>query len=232
MRKNGDFLQSVDAIYDAGLHAEHWPDALASITQTVGGIAGTLEVFDRKSAMLTEFHSHGLPQPNEIAYFDHYCARNPRVPLLINGSAGGIVTDYMVFNERGMNRNAFYSDFPVPRRSECPPYIVSVYPAVEPAGRKHEGAGAYAIMFVHDPLNEHQSSVQLLRAVFGLTEAEAHITQALQAAMSPGDYAKKHGLSRNTVYTHLRKIKEKTNCRRQSELIRKLSEVKVWLRRN
>jgi DNA-binding CsgD family transcriptional regulator len=37
-------------------------------------------------------------------------------------------------------------------------------------------------------------------------------------------------LSLNTVYTHLRRIKEKTICHRMPELIRKLNDLHIPLR--
>ena len=42
--------------------------------------------------------------------------------------------------------------------------------------------------------------------------------------VTPGDYALTRSVSLNTVYTHLRRIKDKTRCRRMPELIRKLND--------
>ena len=50
---------------------------------------------------------------------------------------------------------------------------------------------------------------------------------ALCAGVSPDDYARERRLSRNTVYTHLRRIKEKTGCTRLPELIRKLNDART-----
>jgi DNA-binding CsgD family transcriptional regulator len=52
----------------------------------------------------------------------------------------------------------------------------------------------------------------------------------VQSGMSPGDYAREHAVSVNTVYTHLRRIKEKTGCHRMAELIRRLNDLQVPLR--
>ena len=56
------------------------------------------------------------------------------------------------------------------------------------------------------------------------TEAEASLAEALCAGVTPGDYALTRSVSLNTVYTHLRRIKDKTRCRRMPELIRKLND--------
>jgi DNA-binding CsgD family transcriptional regulator len=65
-----------------------------------------------------------------------------------------------------------------------------------------------------------------------LTEAEARLAQALQQGMSVTDYARERALSPNTAYTHLRRIKEKTGCKRMPELIRWLNDLRLPLRRD
>ncbi|HDO52946.1 MAG TPA: helix-turn-helix transcriptional regulator [Rhizobiales bacterium] len=72
----------------------------------------------------------------------------------------------------------------------------------------------------------------MLREMFGLTRAEASLARAMQGGVSPAGYAHAHKLSLNTVYTHLRRIREKTRCKRQAELIRKLNDIVIPLRRD
>jgi len=55
-----------------------------------------------------------LPPANELAYLDHYAGLNPRIPALINGKPGTLVTDYTVLDESGMSRNEFYEEFLAP----------------------------------------------------------------------------------------------------------------------
>jgi DNA-binding CsgD family transcriptional regulator len=50
--------------------------------------------------------------------------------------------------------------------------------------------------------------------------------------MSVTDYARERALSPNTAYTHLRRIKEKTGCKRMPELIRWLNDLRLPLRRD
>ena len=83
---------------------------------------------------------------------------------------------------------------------------------------------------IHDPLSRQASAQTVLRAAFGLTEAEAALAGALQSGRAPGDFARQSGVSLNTVYTHLKRIKEKTGCSRMPALIRKLSDLQAPLR--
>jgi DNA-binding CsgD family transcriptional regulator len=63
-----------------------------------------------------------------------------------------------------------------------------------------------------------------------LTRAEAQLAQALCAGTTTGAYAKEHCVSPNTVYSHLKHIREKTGCKGVPELIRKFGELNVALR--
>jgi DNA-binding CsgD family transcriptional regulator/PAS domain-containing protein len=116
------------------------------------------------------------------------------------------------------------ADFALPRRDGDLAYVVSGRPL--PRGGGGIGEGAAAIVFVHDPQARGARMVPLMRGVFGLTEAEANLAEALRAGTSIGDYARERMLSLNTVYWHLRRIKEKTGCRRLPELITKLNELR------
>lgn len=107
-------LSAIEAVYGAGFDELLWPNALAKITLAVGGIAGTLEVFERQDAGLAEFHSHGLPPENEVAYLHQYFSLNPRIPVLLTGKPGDIVGDYSILDERAMDRDPFYDGFLAP----------------------------------------------------------------------------------------------------------------------
>ena len=375
MATQESLLTAIEAIYAAGLDEMLWPDALAQVMHAVGGIAATLEIFERSTARLTELHAYGLPPANEVAYLDHYFSLNPRIPALMNVEPGTIVTDYTVLDERSMNRDTFYAgflaptgyryfiganfdasarqvflfsvqraakqghvgkdetkkmrllmphvrqafdmtrrlrrtnaadrsykaaldwlsdgvallradgrvvhanerfqaiarrgdgirihsgkvdiadpagrthfanaigavekarsgfepdscDITVPRQAGAPPYIVSIRPLVRAVRERHQ-TDADIIVFVHDHLQGNPATVRILRDLFGLTEAEANLARALQAGVTPNNYAQERAVSRNTVYTHLRRIKEKTTCHRLPELIRKLNDLHVPLR--
>jgi DNA-binding CsgD family transcriptional regulator len=119
------------------------------------------------------------------------------------------------------------TDFLVQRASDAPPYVVSVRPLAESATTP---SGAVAIVFVRGPTERDAAAAALLRSIFGLTEAEAGVAQALQSGITLGQYSHSRKVSLNTVYTHLRRIKEKLGCHRTAELIRKLNDVQIPLR--
>ncbi len=371
-----EFLFAIEAIYTAGLEAKLWPQALAGVMQCVGGIAATLEIYNRAPINLVEFHSIGIPPMNEVAYVADFSALNPRVPVLLSQQSGELTWDYMVKDEQQMKRDPFYSDFLAPARfryfigatltpteqehtlfsvqrsikqghidkshmaamrrfmphmqravdmarrlrgfagarhsleraldwladgvallradnkavyvnetlqrilrgddgirmrngfiefhtanaeghfstalksvrrvrddpqntvadfasprpSGNPPYIVSVRPLLVGDGLKRSDKTADAIIFIRDPLAQNIAAIQVLREAFGLTAAEANIAQALQLGIPLDDYARKKSVTINTVYTHLRRIKEKIGSSRMPELIRKLNDVQLPLR--
>jgi DNA-binding CsgD family transcriptional regulator len=117
-------------------------------------------------------------------------------------------------------------DFHVARPSGAAPYLVSVRPLMDKAALK----GAVAVVFIRDPVSANAASLRALREMFGMTKAEAHLAQAIQAGTPVSRYAQVHGTSINTVYTHLRRIKEKTGCSRMVQLVRKLNELQFPLR--
>jgi DNA-binding CsgD family transcriptional regulator/PAS domain-containing protein len=118
-------------------------------------------------------------------------------------------------------------DFAVSRAGGAPPYIVSLRPLAQRKDRDHN---AVAILFIHDPLRKNAAAMHAFRESFGLTEAEAALAEALQGGAALADYARDRRLSLNTVYTHLRRVKEKTGCTRLPELIRKLTDVQIRVR--
>jgi len=120
-------------------------------------------------------------------------------------------------------------DFIAPRRSGGEPYLVSVR-ALLVSEHTRQPQKCIAILFVRDPHARGALALVTLRELFGLTEAEANLAQALQSGTTVNDYSSKRGLSLNTVYTHLRRLREKTGSNRLPELIHKLNELRLPLR--
>jgi DNA-binding CsgD family transcriptional regulator len=114
-------------------------------------------------------------------------------------------------------------DFPVERRSGAACYTV----AVRPLPAEQCETDAAALIFIHDPLNGDKSSAALLGQMFGLTAAEAEVAKALCRGLSPDEYARAKGVSANTVYTQIRRLKDKTDSRRMAELLRKLNDAQA-----
>jgi DNA-binding CsgD family transcriptional regulator/PAS domain-containing protein len=121
-------------------------------------------------------------------------------------------------------------DFPVPRAADKPPYLVSVRPMARPSPESQSTLAAEAILFIRDPLNRGGVAGQMLREIFGLTEAEAGVAMALHSGSPLEQYARYSKVSLNTVYTHLRRIREKTGCHSVADLVRKLDELRILLR--
>lgn len=119
------------------------------------------------------------------------------------------------------------SDFPVPRPSGAPAYIVSLRPLPGGSEPVPVAERTVAVVFIRDRLARNRAAIRLLSELFGFTPAEATLAEALQRGLSPAIYARESGLSPNTVYTHLRRIKEKTGWTRTAELARRLSELHV-----
>lgn len=132
--------------------------------------------------------------------------------------------------QRVREPNAAFSatDFAVPREG-LPPYTVSVRPLLR-AGGEPTHPEAVAMLLVHDPLQQNLAAGRMLQELYGLTNAEAQLVQALGGGMTAVAYAQNRGISVTTVYTHLRRTREKTGWRSVAELTRRFHEVNVALR--
>jgi DNA-binding CsgD family transcriptional regulator len=122
------------------------------------------------------------------------------------------------------------TDFAVPREG-LPPYTVSVRPLLQ-AGNEPTHPEAAAMLLVHDPLQQNLAAGRMLQELYGLTNAEAQLVQALGTGMTAVAYAQGRRISVTTVYTHLRRTREKTGWKSVAELTRRFHEVNVALRSN
>lgn len=122
------------------------------------------------------------------------------------------------------------TDFAVPRQGGRPPYTVSVRPLSRGKEAGHPDAGA--MLLVHDPLQQSAAAARMLRELHGLTNAEAQLVQALSSGMTAVAYAESRQVSITTVYTHLRRTREKTGWKSVAELTRRFHELNVALRPN
>ena len=78
------------------------------------------------------------------------------------------------------------------------------------------------MIFTSDPDDEPRLPHKALADLWGLTAAEARLTAALLEGEYLEGYASRRGISMATVKTQLRQVFAKTDCTRQSELIRVL----------
>lgn len=121
----------------------------------------------------------------------------------------------------GRRPSAASEAFRASRPSGAPSYGVAVRPLF-PAEDADAPFEAVAVMFVHDPVAARETSA-CVQAVPDLTPAEASLASALVRGVSPMEYARQRGLSINTVYTHLRRLKDKAGARRLPDLIHVLN---------
>jgi DNA-binding CsgD family transcriptional regulator len=75
-----------------------------------------------------------------------------------------------------------------------------------------------AFVFVNDP-EAHSPSAKDLQHLFDLTPAEAFVAGCLAAGRSVEEICSSHGVTANTVRTHVKRILSKTNTSRQGELV-------------
>jgi DNA-binding CsgD family transcriptional regulator len=128
---------------------------------------------------------------------------------------------------REPNAACLATDFAVPREG-LPPYTISVRP-LHPGGEPTHPEAA-AMLLVHDPLHQNLAGGRMLQELYGLTNAEAQLVQALGTGMTAVAYAQSRNISVTTVYTHLRRTREKTGWKSVAELTRRFHEVNVSLR--
>ena len=80
-----------------------------------------------------------------------------------------------------------------------------------------------AVVMVSDPDQQPPPPEKRLQAIFGLTPAEAKLAAALASGMSVSDYARDVGVTENTARWTLKQVQAKTDCRRQTDLVRLLA---------
>lgn len=84
-------------------------------------------------------------------------------------------------------------------------------------------------VFLRDPGARAQGSSEVLRRLFDLTRAEARLALLLANGLTLEDAGDQLGIRRNTVRAHLRSIFSKMGVKRQTELIRLVSNSVVDL---
>lgn len=108
----------------------------------------------------------------------------------------------------------------LPRPSRRSPWLVRALPLSQ--GGRDGGAVLPgfrgAMLLVIDGDRRAGPGAALLGRLFGLTPAEAALAGALATGRSIEEHAKRRGVSRETVRSHLAAIRRKTGCRRQAEL--------------
>lgn len=117
----------------------------------------------------------------------------------------------------------------VPRPSCRPPYVLQAM-ALPP--RRRDGFGpatgmeACAVLVtLVDPSRAPRPALDVVRSVFGLTQAEATVALRIFEGGGPRRAAEETGIALSTVRTHLLRIFEKTSVHRQADLVRLLASL-------
>ena len=85
----------------------------------------------------------------------------------------------------------------------------------------HDGIGAVAVILLADPtVASPTASIQILRTLYGLTRAEADLTQLLTQGLSLEAVAERRRVTLNTTRSQLKHVFAKTGAKRQSDLVR------------
>lgn len=103
-------------------------------------------------------------------------------------------------------------------------YVVQIF-AMPTAMQTVYGRYASAIVLIHDPDATPQKMPDLWQQLFGLTPTQAIMADYLKVGLTLDQAADLMGIARSTAASHLRAIFQKTDCSRQSELIRLLTSI-------
>ena len=83
-----------------------------------------------------------------------------------------------------------------------------------------------SVMLVFTPVAHPKvPSIDLMRSLFDLTAAEARTARAIAPGQSIQEVAGHHNVSPNTVKYHLRRLFEKTGCKRQADIVALMSNL-------
>lgn len=82
-----------------------------------------------------------------------------------------------------------------------------------------EGSRANVVLFISTTGQQHDLPLNILKDLYGLTQAEAQLAANLANGDSLETYAEKQGVSKNTVRNQLKACFQKTGVNRQAELV-------------
>ena len=88
-----------------------------------------------------------------------------------------------------------------------------------PVGSLQSGEVGFVLLEVTDPAEVVAISPEHVARIFGLTPSESRLAAALAARASLAEYAARAGVKRETARWTLKRVLQKTGCRRQSELV-------------
>jgi DNA-binding CsgD family transcriptional regulator/PAS domain-containing protein len=90
------------------------------------------------------------------------------------------------------------------------------------------GQRALAIGFISDPDMYPAQPKEILKMLYGLTQAECRLVNLLMQGLSLSEVGQLNGLTQNTLRSQLKSVFQKTDVRKQSELIRQLAPIVLF----
>lgn len=103
------------------------------------------------------------------------------------------------------------------------PYQILLSPLNGCSKNQHTMSQAAGVVFICDSDEVRRPSAELLAVVFGLTQAEVRVCQALAGSLTTSEIAAALGVSANTVKTHLKQIFRKVGTSSKAKLLQVLA---------
>ncbi len=109
------------------------------------------------------------------------------------------------------------------RPSGRPGYRLEIRPLPLSNGFRHDSPAAIVFALIHDPVRTARTAEKRLRRQYGLTPAETALALAVANGAALRDYADERGVTVGTVRFQMKQVLAKTECRRQTDLVRLIS---------
>lgn len=122
-----------------------------------------------------------------------------------------------------LDKGSAVQSFAIKNDDGRPTHVAHIVPV---SGSAHDiFAKGYALLVFNPIDGKARAPLDLLRSLFDLTAAEAHVARELGAGTPVETIAADGGVSINTVRTQIRKIMEKTGCKRMPEVAALISNL-------
>jgi DNA-binding CsgD family transcriptional regulator/PAS domain-containing protein len=114
MINQSDLASVIATIYEAGVDFDRWPQALARVTEALGGASASLV---RQGATHEDCwgFGHRVEEGWDQRYFEHFHSVNPLWGRTWLAPAGSVHTDTMVVPRDDLARTEFFQDFLTPQ---------------------------------------------------------------------------------------------------------------------
>lgn len=109
--------------------------------------------------------------------------------------------------------------FELKRPSNNPSYLVVINPLIDTNGELETGL-QMSIIFIIDPTTQRDISIEGLKKIGNLTEAEQKVCQMVVNGLSTDTISQRRNVEKNTVQQQIKKILTKLHCNNRIELLR------------